>query len=116
MSSNLSKLGIEPCHSERKVIEQMYGTVDKRVEIYKVCVEYNALDNFGIELQCINAEKPVLTYLPNSHIRELKRNNHRITRLRFSEETSKEDQLPVRIILRATDIQRIKSTEPQCLE
>ena len=36
----------------------MYGTVDKQVEIYKVRVESNVIDDFGIEHQCINVEKP----------------------------------------------------------
>ena len=30
-----------------------------------VHVESNVLDRFGMKLQCVNAEKPVLTYLPN---------------------------------------------------
>ena len=46
----------------------MYGTVDKRVEVYNVHVESNVIDSFGIELQCVNAEKPVLTYLPNADL------------------------------------------------
>ena len=66
ISSNLlTKLNLKPYRTERRVIEQMYGTVDKRVEIYKVNVESNVIEGFGLELHCINAEKPVLTHLPN---------------------------------------------------
>ena len=86
----------------------MYGTVDKRVDIYNVQVESNAIDNFGIELQCVNAEKPVLTYLSKPKISEPKQQNHRIRRLVFSEEKASVTQ-PVHIILEAADIQRIKS-------
>ena len=87
------------------VIEQMYGTVDKRVEIYEVHVESNVIDSFGIELQCVSAEKLVLTYLPNPTISELKEQNHRIRRLVFSEEQATAEKLEVHIILGAADIQ-----------
>jgi len=93
----------------------MYGTVDRQVEIYKATVESNVVEDFGFELECINAEKPVMTYLPNPRISELKKANHRIRRLNFSEEAVTEDNLPVHVILGAADIQRIKTTEPAVL-
>ena len=93
----------------------MYGTVDKPVDIYMVCVESNVLDRFGMKLQCVNAEKPVLTYLPNLRISELKQRNHRIRRLIFSEEQATADKLPVHMILGAVDIQRGKSIESPIL-
>ncbi|XP_078361896.1 uncharacterized protein LOC144646227 [Oculina patagonica] len=116
ISSNLlTKLNLKPYQTERRVIEQMYGTVDRQVEIYKVTVESNVIEGFGFELECINAEKPVLTHLPNPRISELKKANHRIRRLNFSEEAATEDNLPVHVILGAADIQRIKTTEPAVL-
>ena len=116
ISSNLlTKLNLKPYRTERRVIEQIYGTVDKQVEIYKVLVESNVIESFGFELHCINAEKPVLTHLPNPRITELKKANHRIRRLNFSEEALTEDNLPVHVILGAADIQRIKTTEPAVL-
>ena len=72
--------------------------------------------SYWIEVNCVNAEKPVLTYLPNPHIPEIKKSNKRFQQLVFSEEmVSSGDQLPVHIILGAADIQRIKSTEPAVL-
>ena len=66
ISANLlNKLNIKLCRSESSVTERMYGTVDKRVQTYNVHVESNAIDSFGIELQCVNAEKPVLINLPS---------------------------------------------------
>ena len=56
----------------------MYGTVEKLVEIYKVRVESNAIEGFELELRCVNAEKPLLTHLPNPRIPELKKANYRI--------------------------------------
>jgi len=66
-------------------------------------------------IHCINAEKPVLTPLPNPRIPELNNANHQISRLNFSEEAATEDNLPVLVILGAADIQRIKTTEPAVL-
>ena len=82
----------------------MYGAVDKQVEMYKVRVESNVIEGFGMELECINAEKPVLTYLPNPKILDLKQRNHRKRRLEFSEETATADKLPVHIILQAAGV------------
>ena len=62
-----------------------------------------------------NSYFSVLTYLPNPRISELKKANHRIRRLNFSEEAVTEDNLPVHVILGAADIQRIKTTEPAVL-
>ena len=77
-SSLLTELNLKPYRTKRRVIEQMYGTVEKLVEIYKVRVESNAIEGFELELRCINAEKPVLTHLPNPRISELKKANYRI--------------------------------------
>ena len=116
ISSNLlTELNLKPYKSERRIIEQMYGTVNREVEIYKVNLESNVIEGFGIELHCINAEKPVLTHLPNPRIAELKKANHRIKRLNFSEEAVTDPNLPVHVILGAADIQRIKTTEPAIL-
>ena len=57
-----------------------------------------------MEYQCVNADKPVLTYLPNPKICELKKQNHRIRRPVFSEEQVTGEKLPVQIILGAADI------------
>ena len=52
----------------------------------------------------LNAEKPVLTHLPNPRISELKKANYCIKRLHFSEEMVMEDNLQVHVILGAADI------------
>ena len=116
ISSNLlTELNLKPYKTERRIIEQMFGTVNRDVEIYKVNVESNVIEGFGLEVHCINAEKPVLTHLPNPRIAELKKANHRIKRLNFSEKVVTEPNLPVHVILGAADIQRIKTTEPAVL-
>ena len=32
-------------------------------------IQSNVLENFAIEVNCVNAEKPLLNYLPNPHIK-----------------------------------------------
>ena len=66
----------------------MYGTVGKQVEIYKVHLKSDAIDYFEMELQCINVEKPILTYLPTPRIPELKLRNSHIRRPLFSDEAA----------------------------
>ncbi|PFX21804.1 RNA-directed DNA polymerase from mobile element jockey [Stylophora pistillata] len=116
LPSNSASTSLVPTDRiERRIMEQMYGTVDKQVEIYKVHLKSDAIDDFKMELPCINAEKPVLTYLPNPKIPDWKLKNSHIKRLVFSKEAATEEKLPVHVILGAADIQRIKSTEPAVL-
>ena len=75
----VTELNITPYRIERRAIEQMYGTVDKQVEIYNIHLKSDAIDDFEMELHGINAEKPVLTYLPNPRFPELKLKNSRIS-------------------------------------
>ncbi|KAK3727096.1 hypothetical protein QZH41_006021 [Actinostola sp. cb2023] len=51
------------------------------------------LSRFNIELECINAEKPVLTHLPNPRIPELKQKYSKLRRLAFSDEDATQDKL-----------------------
>ena len=60
----------------------MYGNVTKSAEIYQRNVQSTAVD---LHVECINAEKLVLPYLPNLH------------------EGTLEKQFPVYIILGAAD-------------
>ena len=93
ISSDLvAGLNLKPQRVERRVIEQMYGTVCKDIELCQVKIKSDAIDDFEIEVQVINAEKPVLTHLPNPRVAEQKINNPRIKRL------------PVHIIFGAADV------------
>ena len=114
-TSLLTQLGIKPLKVEKRAIEQMYGTITKQVEIYPITVESNAVDGFTIDLNCINGEKEILTYLPNPRISNLKKRYNRLRRLTFSDEGNQQERLPVHIIFGAADYQRIKTTEPPVL-
>ena len=111
----VTKLKLKPLRKERKNIEQMYGTVNKLVEIYKMRLTSMSFPEFSINVECTSAEKNILTYLPNPNIDSLKKMYPRIRRLKFSDEMTQNQKLPIHIILGAADYQRIKTTEPSIL-
>ena len=111
----VTRLHLKPVQAETRSIEQMYGTVTRRVQIYKVTVQSKVIEGFSLELKCINGEKDILTYLPNPNLKALKKKYSRLSRLHFSDESAEEKRLPVHIILGAADYQRIKTTEPPVL-
>ena len=84
-TSLIRQLGIHPFKTEGRVIEQMYGTVVKQVELYRVTVTSNAIYGFNMELKCINGEEDVLTFLANPNINEIQ----------FSDEETTASMLPV---------------------
>ncbi|KAK3709653.1 hypothetical protein QZH41_010985 [Actinostola sp. cb2023] len=111
----LTKLRMKPKRYENKIIEQMYGTVHKKVERYNVKLTSSAFSNFAVNVDCINAGKDVLTYIVNPNIHHLKKKHPRLSHLRFSEENAVGVVLPVHVILGVADYQRIKTTEPPVL-
>ncbi len=111
----ITKQRLKPVRKERRCIEQMLGTMQRDVEIYNVKIESIAVEGFSLEVKCINAEKDVLTYLPNPNLGKLKQGFPRLRRLPFSEEQTKGEMMPVHIILGAADYQRIRTTEPPVL-
>ena len=111
----ITKLNLSPVRKEQRYIEQMFGTTRRTVEVYSVTIESHAVEGFSLEVECINAEKDVLTYLPNPNIQALKRQHGRLRRLPFSEEETEGESIPVHIILGAADYLRIRTTEPLIL-
>ena len=111
----ISALNLKPLKTERKVIEQMYGTITKDVQIYRVTIASEIYEDFEIEVDCINAEKNILTHLSNPNIKELRRKYKRFGCLKFSDEHTTEQELPVHIIMGVADYQRVKTTEPPML-
>ena len=114
-TSLLTQLRLKPVSLETRNIEQMYGTVQRKVQIFKVTIQSNAVDGFRLNLKCINGEKDMLTHLPNPRIKGLKKKYNRFRCLKFGDEDTEEDKLPIHIILGAADYQRIKTTEPPVL-
>ncbi|XP_065654578.1 uncharacterized protein LOC136081209 [Hydra vulgaris] len=82
----LTKLKLKPIRKEYKSIEQLYRTVDKRVELYNVTLESITIPEFCIKVECTNAEKEILTFLPNPMIKDVKKQFAKIKRLKFSDD------------------------------
>jgi len=85
-SDLITRLGISPIREETRCIEQMYGTVTRRVDIYSFTIESAVVDGFNFVVDCINAEKDVLTSLPNPRIKDLERKYPRLRKLKLSDE------------------------------
>ena len=68
-------------------------------------------DSFKMKIECINAERDVITHLPNPNIEKLKRAQPRLRKIRFSEEETKDKLLPVHILLGVKDYIRIRLSE-----
>ena len=74
-----------------------------------------AVVGFNLDVECINAEKGILTNLRNPNVKDLKRNFGQLRRLRLCDEENSNEQLPVHVILGAADYQRIRSTRKPIL-
>ena len=94
---------------------QLYGTVDKRLEIHNVTLELITIPEFWIKVECTNEEKEILTLLPNPMIKDVKKRFAKKRRLKFSDDEGSDKLRPVHVILGAADYQQIKNTEPVAL-
>jgi hypothetical protein len=108
-SDLITKLRLVPTRKEKRRIEQMYGTVDKVVEFYEVTLESLAVSGYEITIECINAEKEVLTTLPNPRITDLKRRNPKLKRVSLCKEKTTSECMPVHVMLGVSDFQRIRT-------
>ena len=108
-------LQLKPVRREKKHIEQLYGTVHRDVEIHKLKLKSLMFDHFTIDIECANAEKGVLTTLPDPQLKVIKNRNPRLRRLTFTDDEQSSSFRPVHIILGAVDYQRIKTVEPAVL-
>ena len=107
----IQRLNLKPFKREFCTMEQLYnGSIRKRVEIYKIRLR-SLFSDFELEIQVNNTEKDIITHLPNYNIGKLKFKYKELTNLKFSDENSTENNLPVHIILGTKDYNRIKTTK-----
>lgn len=99
----ISALYLKPVKMERKITEQMYGTITKDVQMYCTTIASQIYGDFIIEVDCINAEKDLIK-LPNSS-REWRRKYKGFRCLKSSDQHFTEQELPTHIILRFADYQ-----------
>ena len=109
-SDIVTKLKLTPVRKEKRCIEQMYGTVSKVVGVYEVTLQSLAVLGYNIKIECINAEKGILTCLPNPRIAELKERNLSLRELNLFEEETTCESMPVHLILGVSDYQRIRTS------
>ena len=74
----ITKLGIKPVRREQRCIEQMYGTMKKTVEVCNITIKSKVIEGFQPKVDCINAEKDILTHVQNPKITRIKNQNPRI--------------------------------------
>jgi len=74
----ITKLDLKPSRKEQRCIEEMFGTTRRNVEVYNVKIESLAVEGFSFDVECINAEKNVLTSPPNPNIHNLKKQYARL--------------------------------------
>jgi len=74
----ITELDLKPSRKEQRCIEEMFGTTRRNVEVYNVKIESLAVEGFSFDVECINAEKNVLTSLPNPNIHNLKKQYARL--------------------------------------
>ena len=89
----IRKLRIKPVRREQRCIEQMYRTMKKTVEVYNITIKSSVIEGFQLKVDCINAEKNILTHIQNPKITRIKSQNPRIRGLRFMEEGETQDLL-----------------------
>ena len=65
-TSLLTQLKLKLSRIEKGVIEQMFGKVTRRVEVYKVKITSDVVEDFEMELACINEEKEIPDLLTES--------------------------------------------------
>ena len=111
----ITKLSLKPVRRKRKCIEQLYGTVTNNVDIYRIHIQSMVADDFELDIDCINAGKEVLTYLPNPKVKDLKRSPRPLQKLQMCVEETTDRQIPVHIILGAADYQQIRLSEQPTL-
>ena len=62
-------LRLKPIRKEKQTIEQIFGTVKRWVEIYRIEIK-SKTTNEKLNIECIKLDKAVITHLPNPSINE----------------------------------------------
>ena len=114
-SSPITALDLQSLRKETRCMEQMFATVTKMIELYNIKIKSTTGNHFSLDLNGINEERDLLTYLPNPKIKLLKRHQRQLKRIKFGNEETTMKQLLIHIILGVADYQRIRTAEPPIL-
>ena len=101
-----------PIRKETKHIEMMMNSTTKNVEVFKVQIE-NVHRDVSFEVELCKVERRELLKLPNPHYADLIKRYHHLRGITMDDNNQKKE-LPVHVILGASNYSRIKTmTKPR---
>ena len=106
-SDIITRLQLKPKRRELRTVELMYGSENRMVEIYDVKITSLAGDT-DIWVEATNVNRPIITEVPNPWIRRVKFKQPKLNGIRFTEDKSTGDMLPVHLLLGVQDFNKIK--------
>ena len=104
-----SKLNKQPVRRDRKKIEVVLYTTDRKLSIYNVGIK-NLEDEFELTTDINAVDKDVLLNAPNSHYGTILIKYPHLKEIQLNENQTKAT-LPIHIILGASDFTKIKTQE-----
>ena len=109
-SALIDELNIKPKKVERRCIEMMMGQITKNIQTYQLHVE-SAETGFGIEVQVSKVDRDKLLVLDNPKYAEKIAKYSHLSGVEMIDKDQK-DQLPVHMVIGASDYARIKTETP----
>lgn len=64
---------MKPIRRQKKAIDQLYGTINKTVEIYNIKLSSLFFEDFTKKIKCANAEINIMTYSTIGDIKQVKK-------------------------------------------
>ena len=64
---------MKPIRRQKKAIDQLYGTINKNVEIYNIKLSSLFFEDFPKKIKCANAEMNIMTYSTIADIKQVKK-------------------------------------------
>jgi hypothetical protein len=109
-STLLNTIGKKPVRQEFKSIEMMFQTTTRKIDVYEVEIA-DVEGKFKMSCELNRIEKDVLMTLPNPRYKELIRTYEHLRGVHMNDGDEKA-LLPVHLILGASDMSRVKTSEP----
>ena len=106
-SDIITRLQLKPKRRELRTVELMYGSENRMVEVFDIKITSQS-GNTDLWIEATNVNRPVITEIPNPWIRRVKFKEPKLRGIRFTEEKSAGDLLPVHLLLGVQDFNRIK--------
>ena len=108
-STLVDLIGKKPLRVEHKRIEMMMNSVNKKIKVYDLSIA-NLTGDFMMTAKVSKVEKNVLLHLPNPNYESLVKQYKHLRGVEMDDK-DKKSELPIHLILGATEYSRIKTTE-----